>query len=162
TRQDRRAQQRTFDTANFPIRYYKEQDISFFESNTDALLSSTDKIVAAVDFRASPGGKLIRRQVNANDGIPSGMPLPGISKLSNALTVPLAENQLTGKEVHSVYGFMNFGWENKIFVDITGRNDWSSTLPAGNNSYFYPSVSTSYILSDLFTLPSTFSFAKLR
>ena len=162
TRQDRRAQQRTFDTANFPLGYYKEQDVSFFESNTDALLSFTDKIVPSIDFRASLGGNMMSRQIKANNGIARGLLLPGIYKLSNALTVPIAENQLTEKEVNSVYGFVNLGWENKVFVDITGRNDWSSTLPAGNNSYFYPSVSTSYILSDLFTLPSAFSFAKLR
>lgn len=53
-------------------------------------------------------------------------------------------------------------YDEKIFVDLTGRNDWSSSLPYGNNSFFYPSVSTSFLVSDLFTLPSAVSFAKLR
>ena len=44
------------------------------------------------------------------------------------------------KEVNSVYGFGEVSWKNAIFLNITGRNDWSSTLPEDNRSYFYPSV----------------------
>src|SRR5690606_7764269 len=110
TRQDRREQKRAFDTANFPLGYYKEQDVNFFESNTDALLSFTDKIVPAIDFRASLGGNLMSRQVKANNAIARGLLLPGIYKLSNALTIPVAENELNEKQVQSIYGFMNFGW----------------------------------------------------
>src|SRR5690606_35774151 len=54
-------------------------------------------------------------------------------------------------------------YDNKIFVDLTGRNDWSSTLPNENRSFFYPSVSTSFILSDLLNLRSSnFNYWKLR
>jgi TonB-linked SusC/RagA family outer membrane protein len=162
SREDRIEQKRTFDTSNFPLGYYKQQDVSFFESNTDALLSFNDKIAPKIDFRASVGGNLMKRDVKVNNSIARGLLLPGIYKLSNALTNAVAENQLTQKEVNSVYGFMNFGWDDKIFLDITGRNDWSSTLPNGNNSYFYPSVSTSYIISDLLKLPKVISYAKLR
>ncbi len=49
-----------------------------------------------------------------------------------------------------------------LFLDLTARNDWSSTLPAGNNSYFYPSVSASAVISDMVELPSSIAFAKLR
>ena len=161
-RQDRIEQRRTFDTANFPLGYYKQQDVSFFESNTDALFSYNDKILPKLDFRASVGGNLMKRDVKVNNAIARGLVLPGIYKLSNALTNALAENELTSKATNSVFGFMNFGWDGKIFLDITGRNDWASTLPQGNNSYFYPSVSTSYILSDIFKLPAVVSFAKLR
>src|SRR5690606_37766033 len=51
---------------------------------------------------------------------------------------------------------------NRVFVDITGRNDWSSTLPAGQRSFFYPSVNTSFVLNELLSLPRAISFAKLR
>jgi len=162
TREDQIEQKRNFDTANFPLGYYKQQDVSFFESNTDALLSFTDKVAPKLDLRASIGGNLMSRSVKVNNSIARGLLLPGVYKLSNALTTPIAENQLTEKEINSVYGFVNFGWDGKIFLDLTGRNDWASTLPAGNNSYFYPSVSTSYILSDIFQLPKAISYAKLR
>ncbi|HEX8546422.1 MAG TPA: TonB-dependent receptor, partial [Cytophagaceae bacterium] len=47
-------------------------------------------------------------------------------------------------------------------LDITGRNDWSSTLPKENNSFFYPSVNTSFIVSDMFALPKAISYLKYR
>ncbi|HUH33223.1 MAG TPA: TonB-dependent receptor, partial [Daejeonella sp.] len=50
----------------------------------------------------------------------------------------------------------------KVFVDVTGRNDWSSSLPQQNNSFFYPSVSSSLILNEIFSLPEAVSYAKLR
>ncbi|PRY55193.1 TonB-linked SusC/RagA family outer membrane protein [Arcticibacter pallidicorallinus] len=162
SRQDQREMRRTFDTANFPLGYYKQQDVSFFESNTDAMLTFKDKIVPKLGIQASLGGNLMSRRLKENGGIARGLLLPGVYKLSNALTSAVAENELIEKKVNSVYGLMNFGWDDKVFVDITGRNDWSSTLPDGNNSYFYPSVSSSYIISDIFTLPRAISFAKLR
>ncbi|MEL7163403.1 MAG: SusC/RagA family TonB-linked outer membrane protein, partial [Bacteroidota bacterium] len=51
---------------------------------------------------------------------------------------------------------------NFLYLDVAGRNDWSSTLPAENNSYFYPSASVSAVLSEVIDLPNAFSFAKVR
>ena len=65
--------------------------------------------------------------------------------------------------MQSVFGTANFGYKNWLFLDITGRNDWSSTLPIDNNSYFYPSASLSFIITDAFGIRSnTLSFLKLR
>jgi hypothetical protein len=64
--------------------------------------------------------------------------------------------------VHSLYGLAAFGYKNKYFLDFTARNDWSSTLPSDNWSFFYPSVNASFILNDIFRLPTVISFAKLR
>jgi hypothetical protein len=61
-----------------------------------------------------------------------------------------------------VYATTQLSYREKIFVDLTGRNDWSSTLPSGNNSFFYPSVSSSFLLNELLVLPRAVSFAKLR
>jgi TonB-linked SusC/RagA family outer membrane protein len=162
TRQDQIEQRRTFDTSNFPSGYYKQQDVTYFESNTDAMLNFNEKLLPKLDFRASLGGNLMNRSLKSNNSIARGLILPGIYKLSNAITNAMAENTLTEKAVNSAYGFLNFGWDDKVFLDVTGRNDWSSTLPDGNNSYFYPSVSTSYVLSEMFQMPKAISFAKLR
>lgn len=63
----------------------------------------------------------------------------------------------------SLYSFAQVGWRDVIYLDISGRNDWSSTLPADNWSYFYPSAGVSAILSDLIPeISSVFSFAKVR
>ncbi|MDD4848439.1 MAG: SusC/RagA family TonB-linked outer membrane protein [Bacteroidales bacterium] len=63
------------------------------------------------------------------------------------------------KQVNSVFGFLNLGWDDYLFLDITGRNDWSSTLPTNNNSYFYPSFTLSFIPTEAFNIkwkPVTF------
>ncbi|WP_316842858.1 SusC/RagA family TonB-linked outer membrane protein [Pedobacter gandavensis] len=161
-RVDAREQRRTFDTSNFPLGYYKQQDVNFQEYNTDALLSYTKNLMPKLGFRASFGGNLMRRTLKENNSVVRGLLSPGVYKLSNALTNALAENELIRRETQSAFGLINMDWDKKIYLDITGRNDWSSTLPKGNNSYFYPSVSTSYILSEMFKMPKAISFAKLR
>lgn len=90
------------------------------------------------------------------------MILPGVYKMSNAQNEIFYNPRKYQKQVNSLYALANFAFDDKIFVDITGRNDWSSSLPKGNNSYFYPSISSSFVLSDIFELPSQISFAKLR
>lgn len=161
-RSDLREQRRPWDTANFPKGYYKQQDLIYMESNTDALLSFNDQINEAFNIRASLGGNLMQSDSKEDVGVARGLTSPGIYKLSNALTSPIAENEIWQKEIQSVFGMVNLAWRDRIFVDVTARNDWSSTLPSNNRSYFYPSVSSSFVLSDLFTLPQAISFAKFR
>ena len=69
------------------------------------------------------------------------------------------------RQTNSVYSFLNLSYNNYLFLDLTGRNDWSSTLPTGDNSYFYPSASMSFIASEVFKLQEKvdwFNFLKLR
>ena len=67
------------------------------------------------------------------------------------------------KRINSVYGFLDLSYGNFLYVQVTGRNDWSSTLPAGNNSYFYPSASLSFVFSEMFnSRPQWFNFGKVR
>ncbi|MFD1772024.1 SusC/RagA family TonB-linked outer membrane protein [Sphingobacterium suaedae] len=159
---NRREQRRPWDTANFPNGYYKQQDIFYMESNTDMLLTYNSALGDDFTVRASAGGNLMKQHSKDDAGVARGLTLPGIYKLSNAMTNALAENFLTEKEIQSVFGLVNLSWKDKIFLDLTARNDWSSALPTGNLSYFYPSVSSSFVLSELFTMPEQISFAKLR
>ncbi|MDC1105542.1 SusC/RagA family TonB-linked outer membrane protein [Prolixibacteraceae bacterium] len=66
------------------------------------------------------------------------------------------------RRINSVYGTAQFRYNNFLFVDVSARNDWSSTLPMDNNSYFYPSIASSFVISDAFELPEFISFAKVR
>lgn len=68
----------------------------------------------------------------------------------------------TEYRVNSVYATADFGWRNQVFLNLTGRNDWFSTLDPDNNHYFYPSVTLSWVFSDTFKLPEWFNFGKLR
>lgn len=74
----------------------------------------------------------------------------------------IAYESYSKKEIQSVYGNASIGYRSMVYLDLTGRNDWSSTLPANNRSYFYPSVSLSGILSEMIQLPDIIDFLKLR
>ena len=66
------------------------------------------------------------------------------------------------KEMNSLYSFANLAYKNFLYLDITARNDWTSTLPKGSWSYMYPSFTGSWIFSEVLKLPSFISFGKLR
>ncbi|MBB5440473.1 TonB-linked SusC/RagA family outer membrane protein [Pedobacter sp. AK017] len=88
---------------------------------------------------------------------------PGLINLSNAKEFPTVTQQQRDKRLNSVFGSVSLGYRGYAFVDVTGRNDWSSTLPRANNSYFYPSVGGSLIVNEILGLKSDIlSFAKLR
>ncbi|AIZ40311.1 SusC/RagA family TonB-linked outer membrane protein [Cellulophaga baltica] len=92
-----------------------------------------------------------------------GLNIPGFYNLANnAGASYIASNREEKDAIKSVYGFIDLSFYNAFYVSITGRNDKVSTLPQENNSFFYPSVSGSLVLSSLFTMPNAISFAKLR
>jgi hypothetical protein len=88
---------------------------------------------------------------------------PGLINVSNAREYPVVTQLQRSKKINSVFGAVSFGYHNYAFIDVTGRNDWSSTLPASNNSYFYPSLGGSLILTDMLPIRNNIlSYAKLR
>jgi hypothetical protein len=87
---------------------------------------------------------------------------PGVYQISNSLDQAVADPLRTERAINSLYGSGQLSFNDKLFIDVTGRNDWSSTLPSKSNSFFYPSLSTSLLLSEMFNLPSQISFAKVR
>ncbi len=77
--------------------------------------------------------------------------------------IPVPQEIRFDKKINSLYSFLNLSYDNAIFLEISGRNDWSSSLPLDNNSYFYPSASLSYVLSDHVNLDLLkIEFLKLR
>jgi len=89
--------------------------------------------------------------------------VPDLYSVSNAAAAATTNLSETHTELQSLFGTANLSFRNFVFLDLTGRNDWSSTLPIDNNSYFYPSVSLSFILTEALGIESNiFSFLKLR
>ncbi len=93
-----------------------------------------------------------------------GLSAAGVYTLENSVSRPSIIDQFEEKGVFSLYGALNLGWRDLLYVDFTARNDWSSTLPDGENSYFYPSVASSFVFSALPALQGSdvLSFGKLR
>jgi TonB-linked SusC/RagA family outer membrane protein len=157
-----RQQKRPFSTANYLKGYYKEQAISDFEVNSDFLLSYKDNITPDMKISVSTGGNVMSHKYNRVDSYIDGLVIPGVYKLTNGLASAAVKVYDKNYKVHSLYGMAAFSYKEKYFVDVTARNDWSSTLPVENCSFFYPSANASFILSSIFTLPRAISFAKLR
>ncbi|MGN0091141.1 MAG: SusC/RagA family TonB-linked outer membrane protein [Alloprevotella sp.] len=80
----------------------------------------------------------------------------------NNLSDKRSKKEYSEYRVNSVYFTADFGWRNQLFLNVTGRNDWFSTLAPESNSYFYPSVTLSWVFSDTFKHGENFTFGKLR
>ena len=157
-----RSQQRPFSMTKYPRGMYREQSVFNYETNTDVLITYKDKINSDINYNISAGGNLMQQTYNFVGLYADQLSQPGIYQISNSLDQAVAEPQKTRKAINSLYALSQFSYRDKIFIDLTGRNDWSSTLPYGNNSFFYPSISSSFILNEIFNLPKNISFSKLR
>lgn len=98
-----------------------------------------------------------------DSGNQTGLKYPNYFTISNFTSTYGIQQTVTNREIQSVFASANFGFYNKVFLDVTGRTDWSSTLVnTGSLSFFYPSVGLTGVLSDIFELPASVSFAKIR
>lgn len=159
---EERSQQRPYSMTRYPRGMFRQQSVFNYEMNTDALLSYRDHIANRVNYSISAGANAMRQQYNFSGMYADQLAMPGVYMISNSLDQAVADPVRWQKAINSVYLASQFDYEGKLFLDITGRNDWSSTLPFKNNSFFYPSVSTSFILNEMVDLPSAMSFTKLR
>jgi TonB-linked SusC/RagA family outer membrane protein len=91
----------------------------------------------------------------------SELDVPDLLSLNNAKVRSTSQYEQLYRIV-SAYGDLTLSWDNYLFLDVTGRNEWTSALARPNNTFFYPSASLSYVFSDHFQMPSWLSFGKLR
>jgi TonB-linked SusC/RagA family outer membrane protein len=142
---------------------YMRRDITFSEYNYDLMLNFKKDISKDISFRGVLGNNIRRtnfnRSIAATNG---GLGVPEIYSLQNSVeALPFPKELASRIGVNGVYGSASFGYKSMIYLDITGRNDWSSTLPKNNRSYFYPSVATSFIFSEV-VKQKWLSFGKVR
>ena len=157
-----RTTKRPYSSANYLKGFYREQYIRNNEFNND-LLFTFKKDFNKFNISANAGGSVRYNEYVSNDYRAEGLKVSGDYSLNNAISLITKVPRPNDQQMNSVYGLLSTNYDNKIFVDITGRNDWSTTLSKENRSFFYPSVSTSFILSDIFKLSSSkFNYWKLR
>lgn len=159
---DFRTQQKPKGAKTYINGMYKEQTVFDYEMNNDFLLRYTKKL-NDFDLSASFGGNNMMQSYRSNTSLAESLVVDRDYRLSNSVDRPKVTSIRRQKSINSFYGLISASWRNMIFLDVTGRNDWSSTLAPGNNSYFYPSVSGSVILSDLLHIDTPMvNFLKMR
>lgn len=156
---------RAYSSNRFRNGGYAEHDVLFREINTDFLLNYTNTF-NEVNVDLSLGGNRLDQKAFTSQAQTTSLAQPGIFRLSNAASPIEVFEFDSNKRINSFYGLAKFGYRDFLFLDLTGRNDWSSALATpfsvDNTSFFYPSVSSSFIVSEVIDLPQVISFAKLR
>ncbi|MGH8862318.1 MAG: TonB-dependent receptor domain-containing protein, partial [Jatrophihabitantaceae bacterium] len=131
---------------------------------TTGLLNATKQVTSKLELSGLIAAAQNKQSFQDNQQQTLGISVPGIYNVSNAAIAPTLDQYADKQQVNSVFGSASFTWDQWWTVEGTARNDWSSTLPANRNSYFYPSVNTSIILTN--AIPSlksdVLSYVKLR
>ncbi|MCK5788662.1 MAG: TonB-dependent receptor, partial [Chlamydiia bacterium] len=136
---------------------------NYLETNTDLMLNF-NKVFGKFSVTALAGTNFnSRRSSSIYTHTVGGLVVPDLYTVSNSQSPVSARESLTLRGSNSLYGSVSVGFNNFIYIEAAGRNDWSSTLPEGENSYFYPSVSASLLINELGSLKdaSWLSFLKL-
>ncbi|MFC2109138.1 SusC/RagA family TonB-linked outer membrane protein [Bacteroidota bacterium] len=173
----------SFDKSNYTFdkRMHAGSDLTFVPATGRYILEKTENtqqyldliatynkdINEEISFSGVLGTSLtkysIGDQVYLDSGNGKGLTYPNYFSISNFAETKDLQQSVGHREVQSVFGSANISFNNKYFLDITGRTDWSSTLVnTDSKSFFYPSVGLTGVLSDIFELPDAISFAKIR
>ncbi len=139
-----------------------ETVINSKEMNSDFLLTAAGDLSSNFTGSFTVGGNLLTQYTSITGWDARDFKAPGVFHVSNAQDIR-PSNSLREKEIQSLYFMGQLAYKNYLFLDITGRNDWSSALGTGNYSFFYPSVSLGWVFTDAFEMNSDFfTFGKLR
>ncbi|SRX54366.1 SusC/RagA family TonB-linked outer membrane protein [Aequorivita sp. CIP111184] len=156
---------RAYSSNRFKNGAYAENDVLYREVNTDFLLNYNN-LFGNFSFDISAGGNRLDQTASTKQSQALNLAQPGIFSLNNAASPIQVFQYESQKRINSFYGVAKFGFRDFAYLDITARNDWSSALATpfsvDGTSFFYPSASLSFILSNAVKLPSAISFAKLR
>jgi TonB-linked SusC/RagA family outer membrane protein len=157
--------------ANYPVNNISPNPLGGFldvgethsETNSDFLVTAARPLFRDLKITVNAGGNARVREFNTNVGDVTRLVIPGVYTLQNSAGQPIDTLYVEKKKVNSLYGIASVNFRNWLNVDVTGRNDWSSTLARGHNSYFYPSIGAAFIFTDALRVQSHFlSYGKLR
>lgn len=143
---------------------YRRRNFRFTETNAHFRLDFRKKVGDNLDFYGNLG---VNSRRTTNESIIAqtngGLVVPDVYSLSNSVNpieAPTENSTVVG--VDGLFALVSLGYKDMLYLDLTGRNDWSSTLPVENNSYFYPSATFSFVFSELMSENSILDFGKFR
>lgn len=145
---------------------YSRFNRNFTENNLDLILSAEKYFGADEDLSLSGMVGYNNRRTTFNSifaATNGGLVVPGVYALQNSVNPILAPTESqTSVGVDGYYARFTAGYKRMLYLDLTGRYDVASTLPAGSNAYFYPSASLSFVFSELMNTNGAFTFGKVR
>lgn len=149
-------------TAYRPDGSISENEYRVLEHNTDIFLHANRQLGSSLAVNATFGGHQRSSKSETVGASGSVFKIPKFRTITNMVNVSPVY-AFSEKKVNSLYGAVDLSYNDYLFLSVTGRNDWSSTLPEDGNAFFYPSVSASFVFSEAFSsMPSWLSFGKLR
>ncbi len=140
---------------------YRKSASNQYDWNSDVLINFNKDLSENFNLDLNVGANQRVFKFNQLTGLGNNFTIENFFALSNT-SDPTATEALDRFEVQSVYAFGEFSFKNAIFLNLTARNDWSSTLPEDNRSYFYPSAGLTAVISDLVEFGNGFNYLKLR
>lgn len=146
---------------------YKSIEQNYYEHNIEGMIMGHNTFADRFRLGYSLGGNIMYQRTSALTGYSENMMKDGVWYHNSALGKNTAEQDFSERRTRSVFGTLQFAWDEWIALDLTARNDWSSTLPIQNCSYFYPSANLSWVFTDMiksynWNLPKWITFGKLR
>ncbi len=142
--------------------YYGESRYTSFENNYEGIINYNKRFGSKWSASAVLGGNIMYSQYrSAHMNTVDGLVVENFFSIANSSSPVEARSYFSEKQINSVFASASMGYANTVYLDLSARNDWSSTLPPGNQSYFYPAISTSFVFSELMDVPML-SFGKLR
>ncbi len=133
------------------------------EINSDLLLNFHHPISKSFDFKGLLGWSLNQRNSKNTLASVIGLTQPGFYHLSNSSSIPSVDETTTNRRLSGLYASLDFSFKEYLFLTLNARNDWSSTLPVENSSFFYPGVNLGFVFSDLFpSISKILPYGKLR
>jgi TonB-linked SusC/RagA family outer membrane protein len=121
-----------------------------------------DKTFGDFGFNGIGGLNLNERTVSNVSAQVTGLDIPYYYDLSNSSGTPVADEYSSIRRLVGVYGSVEASYKSLLYATVTARNDWSSTLPKENNSFFYPGATLSFVFTELIPENSILSFGKMR
>lgn len=133
-----------------------------FQIVSDGLLTWTKSLTSKLETSISAGASHRFNRATDQYAKTAGLNVPKFYNLSNSIKDIVNENNLYEKEVKSAYGFIDLNYDRKVYLSVTGRNDWTSALQKPFNSFFYPSVTLGLVASEMINMPPFISYLKFR
>ena len=162
---ERRSQQRPYDTEKFKKGMFRTQMINNTETNSEVMLTFKKELNDDFKIRITGGGSSLRNEGSLERNAADSLAYPGIFNLGNPAGVIVSTPYRSELALNSLYAFGTVSFRDYLFADLSFRTDWNSTLASATNkgeSFSYPSVNLSYVLSDMVKLPRQFSMVKFR